>query len=199
LRRDAAEQHGQQSLQLTRLYDRVIDRFIISEVFLARLKLARGDVAEAAALLAQAEQSARQQNFMLRMPESAAVQVLVLLRQGNFGAAAQLAQKYELTLSQARVLLAQGDTSAALAVLEPLRQQMEAKGWADERLKVMVLEAVALYARGEKDKAFQVLGEALALAEPEGFIRIFVDEGEPMRLLIADFRLWIESAIYNPQ
>jgi LuxR family maltose regulon positive regulatory protein len=190
---DAAEQHGQQSLQLTRLYDRVIDRFIISEVFLARLKLARGDVAEAAALLAQAEQSARQQNFLLRMPEIAAVQVLVLLRQGSFGAAAQLAQQYELPLSQARVLLAQGDPSAALAVLAPLRQQMEAKGWADERLKVMVLEAVALHARDEKAKAFQVLGEALALAEPEGFIRIFVDEGEPMRLLIADFRLWIEK------
>ncbi len=189
---EAAEQHGQQSLQLTRQYDRVIDRFIISEVFLARLKLARGDVDGAGALLAQAEQSARQQHFLLRMPEIAAVQVLVLLRQGNFAAVAQLAQQYELPLSQARVLLAQGDPPAALAVLEPLRQQMEAKGWQDERLKVMVLQAVALHAHGEKDKAVQILGEALALAEPGGFIRLFVDEGEPMRLLILDFRLWIE-------
>ncbi len=63
-------------------------------------------------------------------------------------------------------------------------KQMEAKRWADERLKVMVLQAVALHAHGEKDKAVQLLGEALALAEPGGFIRIFVDEGEPMRLLI---------------
>ncbi len=54
---------------------------------------------------------------------------------------------------------------------------MEAKGWQDERLKVMVLQAVALHAHGEKDKAVQLLGEALALAEPGGFIRIFVDEG----------------------
>ena len=76
--------------------------------------------------------------------------------------------------------LAQGDPSAALAVLEPLRQQMEAKGWEDERLKVMVLQAVALHAHGEKDKAVQLLGEALALAEPGGFIRLFVDEGPPM-------------------
>ncbi len=73
--------------------------------------------------------------------------------------------------------------STALAVLEPLRQQMEAKGWKDERLKVMVLQAVAHHAHGEKDVAVQLLGEALALAEPGGFIRIFVDEGEPMRSL----------------
>ena len=57
---------------------------------------------------------------------------------------------------------------------------MEAKGWQDERLKVMVLQAVALQAHGEKDKAVQLLGEALALAEPGGFIRLFVDEGAPM-------------------
>ena len=61
---DAAEQHGQQSLQLARQYDRTIDRFIISEVFLARLKLAQGDVAGAAAMLAETEQSVRQNNFV---------------------------------------------------------------------------------------------------------------------------------------
>ncbi len=80
---DAAEQHAQQSLQLARQYDRVIDRFIVSEVFLARLQLARGDVNGAAVLLARIEQSARQPNFLLRMPEIAAAQVLVLLRQGD--------------------------------------------------------------------------------------------------------------------
>jgi LuxR family maltose regulon positive regulatory protein len=181
---ETAEQHGQQSLQLARQYDRVIDRFIVSEVFLARLKLARGDVDGAAALLAEAEQSARQKNFLRRLPEIAAVQVLALLRQGQVAAAAQLARQSELPLSQARVLIAQDDPSAALAVLEPLRQQMEARGWADERLKTMVLQAVAQHLRGEKDKAAQVLSEALALAEPGGFIRIFVDEGKPMAELL---------------
>ena len=97
-----------------------------------------------------------------------------------------LAQTHELPLSQARVHLAQGDPSAALAVLEPLRQQVEAKGWQDERLKVMVLQAVALHAHGEKDKAVQLLGDALALAEPGGFIRLFVDEGAPMAQLLSE-------------
>ncbi len=192
---DAAEQHLQQSLQLARQYDKSIDRFVICEIYLARLKLARGDVAGAAAMLAETEQSVRQNNFVHRMPEVAAAQVKVLLRQGNLTAAADLAGKYELPLIRARVLLAQGDPSAALAVLRPLRQQMEAKGLADERFKAMILQAVALRANGEKDKAVQLLGEALALAEPEGFIRVFVDEGEPMRLLILDFRLLIEKQL----
>jgi LuxR family transcriptional regulator, maltose regulon positive regulatory protein len=99
-------------------------------------------------------------------------------------AAAHLAEKHELPISQARVYLAQGDPAAALAVLEPLRQQVEAKGWEDERLKVMVLQAIALHALGENEQSVQVLADALALAEPGGFIRIFVDEGPPMAALL---------------
>ena len=174
---EAALAHGRQSLHLARQYERVIDRFVLCEVFLARLQLAQGDVAGAAARLSEASQSARQQNFVYRMPEVAAAQVLTLLRQGHLAAAAQLAQTHDLPLSQARVHLAQGDPSAALAVLEPWRRQVEAKGWQDERLKVMVLQAVALQAHGEQDQAVHLLCDALAIASPGGFIRLFVDEG----------------------
>ncbi|HSD83903.1 MAG TPA: LuxR C-terminal-related transcriptional regulator, partial [Anaerolineae bacterium] len=81
----------------------------------------------------------------------------------------------------------------ALALLEPVRQQMEARQWQDELLKTMVLQAIVLRVHGDRDKALHVLGEALALAEPGGFIRSFVDEGEPMRGLILDFRLLVEK------
>jgi len=67
-----------------------------------------------------------------------------------------------------------------------LRQQMEAKGWVDEQLKVMVLQALALHANDEKDQAVQLLGNMLILAEPGGFIRIFVDEGNPMAQLLLE-------------
>jgi LuxR family maltose regulon positive regulatory protein len=183
---ETAEQHGRQSLHLARQYEKVIDRFILSEVFLARIKLAHGDVAGAVASLAQTSQAAREKNFVHRIPEIAAAQVLALLRQGNVTEAAHLAQMHNLPLSLARVYLAQGDTPAALAVLEPLRRMMEAKGWQDELLKVTVLQAVALHTHGDKDTAVQLFSEALALAEPGGFIRIFIDEGTPMAQLLAE-------------
>jgi len=185
---EAAEEHGRQSLILARQYDRVIDRFVLSEVLHARVKLARGDVTGAAALLAQASQSAHQKNFIHRLPEVAAAQVIVFLRQGNPTAAAQLAATYPLPLSQARVQLAQGKTSAALATLESFRRQVEAKGWHAERLQALVLHAVVLHAHREQEKAAQVLSEALALAEPGSFIRLFVDEGLPLAELLTGIK-----------
>jgi LuxR family maltose regulon positive regulatory protein len=111
--------------------------------------------------------------------------VLTLLHQGDLVAAAQQAQTHEIPISQARVYLAQGETSAALTLLEPLCRQMEARDWQDERLKVMLLQALAHHAHGDTDKALQLLGDALGLAEPGGFIRLFVDEGLPMAELLA--------------
>jgi LuxR family maltose regulon positive regulatory protein len=182
---EAARQHAQQSTQLARQLENT-DRLVAYEVFHARLKLAEHDVAGAAAILARADQFAPQHNFVYRMPEVASVQVLTLLHQGNVAAAAELAERHELPMNQARVHLAQGNSAAALALLEPLRQEAEAKGWADEQLKVMVLQAIALHAQGKKSKALQLLGDALAQAELGGFIRIFIDEGMPMAQLLSE-------------
>jgi LuxR family maltose regulon positive regulatory protein len=183
---EAAEKYAQQSLVLARQYDPGIDRFVISQVFLARLKMARGDLAGAETILSEAEQATRQNNFVYRMPEVAAGQVLLLLRQGKLAEASRLAQTCDLPLIQARVHLAQGDPATALAMLEPLRRQIESRHWEDERLKVMVIQAVALNAGGQKDQAMQVLGDALTLAEPGGFVRIFIDEGPPVAELLSE-------------
>lgn len=183
---DAAENHARLSLQLARQYDRVIDRFIFSELMLVRLKLARGDLAGAAAILEQTNQSAHQKPFLRCIPDVAEVQVWTLLHQGALTAAAQLAQAHNLPFSKVRVSLCQGDTHAALAVLATLRQQAEAKDWPDGRLKVMALQAVALQAHGETNEAVRLLGDALALAQPGGFIRLFVDEGTTMAQLLSE-------------
>ncbi|HKW20193.1 MAG TPA: LuxR C-terminal-related transcriptional regulator, partial [Ktedonobacterales bacterium] len=182
---DVAHQHAQQSIYLARQVD-AADRIVAAEVMLARLKLAQGDAAGAAALLGEASEAARQRNAAHRMTEVVTAQVMTWLRRGNLAAAAQLAQAHDLPLCQARVHLARGDSVAALAVLEPWRRRVENAGWEDERLKVLLLQAVALQARGEQDKAVQVVGAALALAEPEGFIRSVVDEGAPMAHLVSD-------------
>jgi LuxR family maltose regulon positive regulatory protein len=63
---------------------------------------------------------------------------------------------------------------------------MEAKGSLDILFNVMALETIALYANGDKEKAVELVGELLARAEPEGFIRIFVDEGALMTQLLLE-------------
>lgn len=183
----AAQQYGHQCLQLTQqIAIEGVDTVASYNVFLARLRLAQGDVPGAVAILEAAEAFVHQHNFVFRMPDVATAQVLTLLHQGHLAAAAHLAEIHGLPISQARVYLAQGNPATALAVLEPLRMQMESKGWADERLKVMVVEAVALRAYGETDKAMHLLGDALALAAPGGLVRLFVDEGLPMAQLLSE-------------
>lgn len=183
-----AQVYGQKSLELTHLYDKVIDRFILSEVFLARLEFAQGDAENAIARLTRIAQSARQPHFIHRLPDVGEAQVMILLKQGEAARAEKLAWQFDLPFSQVRVHLAQGNPSAALARLEPLRQQAESRNWPDERLKIMVLQSLALQAGGANQQASQVLSEALALAEPGGFIRLFVDEGGNMRSLLTRIR-----------
>ena len=180
---DAARRHGEQSLQLARQIADT-DRRVACEVLLARLALAGGDAVGAAAILAEADQATRQHDFVLQVPDVAAARVLTFLRQGDVAAAAHLAQAHDLPLSQARVHLAQGDPAAALVVLGPYRRRMVEKAWADQELMTLVLLAVAFDAHGERAKAVEVLDEALALAEPGGFIRLFIDEGAPMDHLL---------------
>ena len=181
---DAALQQGQMAAYLAPQLDSVDTPASCGE-FLARLRLARGDVPGAAAIIDEAETFAHRHNFVHLIPDIAAVQVLTLLRQGDLKAATHLAQTHELPVSQARVYLAQEDAPTALAVLESSYQEAETKGLVDEQLQIIVLQAVAHHAHGETDKAVQVLADALVLAEPSGFIRLFVDEGALMAQLLA--------------
>jgi LuxR family maltose regulon positive regulatory protein len=178
---------AQQSIQRAQQVDNN-NRFISCAVLLARVKLAQGDVEGAAAHIAEATHYVRQHdfNFVHRIPELVAAQVLTYLRQGNLAAASDLAQTHNLPMSQARVCLAQGDAATALELLEPLRWERKAKGWTDEQLRVMVLQVVAYHAHEERSQALQLLADALTLAAPSGLMRSFIDEGLPMAELVSE-------------
>jgi LuxR family transcriptional regulator, maltose regulon positive regulatory protein len=178
-----AQQFGEQSAQLARQVENW-DRLAGSEIFLANLRLSQGDVSEAALRLTSADQIVGQHNIGHRISEVATTQVRLLLHQGSLEAAAAIAKKVKLPICQARVYLAQGEPSSALAILESISQQMEARGWQDEQLKVMILLALSLDADDQNDAAKQLLHDVLIFAEPEGFIRIFVDAGTPMSKLL---------------
>ena len=181
---DAAEEHGERGFRIAKLYDESVDRFILCELLLARIKIARNLPAAAAARLGELAVKAQSPKFRHRLPEIAELQVFALLKQGEIQVAARLAGSYELPLAQARVLLARNEPDPALALIEPYCASMEAKGWKDEYLKALTLHALALQAKGLKDEACRLLGQTMELAEAGGFIRRFLDEGEPMETLL---------------
>ncbi|MCB0033592.1 MAG: tetratricopeptide repeat protein, partial [Anaerolineales bacterium] len=182
---EAAEQYGQQGLELARQLENV-DTPAACGVLLARVKVAQGDTAGALALLEEAAQFVQTRDFGHWNGEIAAVRIHIYLQQGDLTAAAQLAELHKLPFSQARIHLAQNDPTAAFAKLEPLWQQAETQGWADMRLQVLVLQALAYQAADKSTQAIQTAEKALALAASGGLLRPFVDEGPPMASLLRE-------------
>jgi LuxR family transcriptional regulator, maltose regulon positive regulatory protein len=85
----------------------------------------------------------------------------------------------------ARVLLAQEKPDEALRLLEQLREEAEAAGRAGSVIEILALQALALWAKGQKEQAVSTLTRALTLAESEDYIRTFVDEGPAMGELLS--------------
>ena len=84
----------------------------------------------------------------------------------------------------ARVLLAEQAPAQALGLLERLGDLAAVEGRTGSLIEVRVLQALALAAKGEERDGLAVLAEALALAEPEGYTRVFLDEGSPLAPLL---------------
>ena len=85
----------------------------------------------------------------------------------------------------ARVLLAQDRPDPALALLERLRAAAAAQDRTGSIIEIQALQALALAAAGDGDAAVDALAGALILACPQGYIRVFADEGPPMAALLA--------------
>jgi LuxR family maltose regulon positive regulatory protein len=83
-----------------------------------------------------------------------------------------------------RLHLAQGDYDAALALSRRLLQKAGAAGRAGRAIEILALQALAFQARRDMPCALAALERAIALAQPEGYVRVFLDEGEPMARLL---------------
>ncbi|MDO9193045.1 MAG: LuxR C-terminal-related transcriptional regulator, partial [Undibacterium sp.] len=179
---DEAELHALQSSKLAARSES--ENGLGGDVLRARMMLARHDNDGAVTLLAQSSVAAKTKRFTGRMQEIANVQVVEMLRRGEVVGAAHLANQQNLPLAQARAFLAQGEGVAALAIVDEYRRTMGEKGNPNEVLKALVVQAITLDALDKVNEAMQALNDALVLAEPGGYIRIFVDEGTAMATLL---------------
>ena len=84
----------------------------------------------------------------------------------------------------ARVLLAEQAPDQAVRLLERLHASAVAQERTGGVIETRVVQALALAAGGDQPGALEALAEALALAAPEGYVRVFVDEGGPMAALL---------------
>jgi LuxR family transcriptional regulator, maltose regulon positive regulatory protein len=69
----------------------------------------------------------------------------------------------------------------------------EVKGWGSHVVEGLLLQALIEQAQGQRSDAQRTLARALTLAEAAGYVRLFVDEGEPVRFLIFGFGFWMEQ------
>lgn len=84
----------------------------------------------------------------------------------------------------ARTLVAQGSLAEATKLLSQLLNTAEAGKHTSRTIKILILQAMIFQAGDDTTQALAALERALTLAEPEGFVRIFVDEGPPMARLL---------------
>ncbi len=84
----------------------------------------------------------------------------------------------------ARVFAAKGKYDEAMIVLSQLLKQAESAGHFGNLIEILILRALFLNAQRREEQAFQAIQQALEMAEPEGYIRIFADEGQAMVTLL---------------
>jgi len=182
-------------------------------ISLARLRQAQGQAEAALAATRKVGQVARKFDFSSLGDEAFfAYQVRMWIAQGNLEAVAQWVQACELAahkhwneapypylfhefiqLALAHAHLALNAPKKTLAWIEQLAPEADARGRKGVVIEMTLLKALALQALGDMAQATFVLAQAISQAEPEGYIRLFADKGEPMKLLISDFRLQIEK------
>ena len=205
---ERAEQHLKQGIELVRdALTADAEMVMRGYLALARLQQARGQSTLARESLDAFIQMSRQRGFATALlAHGAAVRAQVDLAQGNLAAAIHWADTSGLSfkdepnylhepghLTLIRVRIAQGRDvptvlPEALTLLERLYRDAEARSRMSSLLELLILQTLILQAQGNQAGALKTLERALLLAEPEGYIRLFLDEGEPIITLLRHAR-----------
>ena len=188
------------------------DDFCLAYITLARIQLARGNRTEAAGAIEKAAQLVQTCGvFSEARSVVEAAQVKSWLAQGDWPAvdrwAAALEKRLgahdpfrfedELThITQARVFIAQNKLDEAIRLLSCLEECARSGGRQGRLIEIMVLKALAMQKLGEPAQASAILEQSLALAEPEGYMRVFLDEAGVQELLSRYIRA--PSASHSP-
>ena len=172
-------------------------------VAMARIREAEGDLGGALDLLNEAERL-YVGDFFPNVRPVPALRARVRIAQGELGEALGWARERGLSVADdlsylrefehitlARVLLAgytaeraERSIQEATRLLERLLRAAEEGQRTGSVIEILVLQALAHQARDDIPAALASLQRAVTLAEPEGYVRIFVDEGPPMASLL---------------
>jgi LuxR family maltose regulon positive regulatory protein len=181
----------------------ILDILLRGYLVLARVRQAQGDLEGALDALENAESAARKIGTAEIKDWVNALRAQAWLAHGETEAAIGWASSYKgeiqdriypsIAIALAKVRLIQERPDEALKLVEHALDSAHAIGRLGNAVQILVVKALVHRAQGNLKDANSALLEALTLAEPEGYIRTFLDEGEPMRLLISDFRFQIEN------
>lgn len=186
-------------------------------VVTARIQIGISNFDSALTLLRETEQDNQQKSTFVYYTIPA-MRAYILLLQGNLdialnwaketglSATDQLSFRHEFRhLTLARILIAlyreqQIDTAIdeAEQLLESLLNLAQDEGRTDSIIEILILQSIAYMEHGNKTIAFNTIQQALKLAEPEGYVQVFVDEGEPMRQLLSMCLLQGGDTLYIP-
>jgi LuxR family maltose regulon positive regulatory protein len=199
---DAAEELGIRSL---RLCERWLHPTSICGCYclLVRVYLAQGKLSAAAEAVRCAEESIRGHSpFAEAISELNAVRVRYWLADGEFSQASQWADNYikgrdpdsafsipkeQDEITRARILVASGKFDLAIETLERLTAAAETGQRFGNLIEILNLQALALHGRGDVTRALVMLQKSLGLAEPEGYVRIYLGEGRALRKLLETY------------
>ena len=167
-------------------------------VTMAWIRQAQGDAAGALAAMGEAGQVGASGDMAGLLNPVPAQRARLLLAQGEVTAAARWMEERGLGpddepgyprepeyLVLARVLLAQDRPAPALALLGRLHTAAAAQNRAGSIIEIQALQALALAAAGDENAAVNTLAQALMLGWPQGYVRVFADEGAPMSALLS--------------